>query len=267
MGAVLFGGLKTYADIPFLNENPMFSGVGGCLLVLLFIVIFPRLLGLFFKFALFVIVVLGICHACGLDFDAIVEKLSKSKLSFAIDAVRSPTGPKIKGSVTGLVNGNTFLFNGDVVRLYGIDVPDLKQNCKANGNMSYACGEQALAELDAFLNGKEVVCALGDKDASGVYMATCYVDEEDVAALMVHDGWAVADKKQSQKYVEEEKSAYLRKAGLWNGKFEAPWVWRAKHVNTKQNKTDNQKKSQEGNNKTKELSPLRGIKKLLGMDK
>ena len=121
-----------------------------------------------------------------------------------------------------------------------------------------------MVELNAFLNAGEITCALENKDTSGVRNATCYVDEEDIAALMVHDGWAVADKKQSQKYVEEEKSAYLRKAGLWSGKFEAPWVWRAKHA---KDETVSKKEVFENNKSNKALSPIRGIKKLLGIDK
>jgi hypothetical protein len=46
---------------------------------------------------------------------------------------------------------------------------------------------------------------------------------------MVRSGWAIADKKQSNKYVEEEISAYKRKVGMWEGKFQEPEKWRLKN--------------------------------------
>ena len=277
MGALLFGGLKTYANIPLLNENPMLSGTGSGVVVLMLLFAFPKLIGLFLKFALFSVVVLGLCHAAGLSFDDIVQKLSEANIQQRIEAMQisEPQGDMLIGRAGDVLSGNTFAYNGEIVRLYGIDVPDGGQTCKTQQKMSYACADQAAVELNAILHGKDVKCSLGAKDASGLRMATCYVDGDDIAALMVHDGWAIADKRQTNKYVEEEKSAYLKKTGIWNGYFEEPAKWRAKRAaaEKKAKEADDQikKQAEEKNSSNSSassgISPIRGIKKLFGLDK
>ena len=279
MGALLFGGLKTYATIPLLNENPQISGLGASILILLLLFTFPKMIGFFLKFALFAIVVFGLCRGFGLDFDTIVEKLSNVNISEKIDALKitEPYGNKLVGRAGNVLSGNTFSYNGEIVRLYGIDVPDITQTCKTQQMMSYACGQQSAVELNALIRNKDVECVLGEKDAAGARMATCYVDDEDVAALMVHDGWAIADRGQTDKYVEEERSANkIRQAGLWNGYFEEPSKWRAKKAaadrkaKEAENAINEQAKEQEASSSSsssKGLSPIRGLKKLFGLDK
>ena len=43
---------------------------------------------------------------------------------------------------------------------------------------------------------------------------------------MVHGGWALAYRKYSTDYVEQEQVARKAKAGMWRGEFTAPWEWR-----------------------------------------
>ena len=43
---------------------------------------------------------------------------------------------------------------------------------------------------------------------------------------MVKRGWALAYRKYSKKYVKDEAIAKLNNAGMWAGKFIAPWKWR-----------------------------------------
>ena len=43
---------------------------------------------------------------------------------------------------------------------------------------------------------------------------------------MVRNGFAVAYKKYSKKYLTAEKEARKDELGLWKGKFEMPWDWR-----------------------------------------
>ena len=43
---------------------------------------------------------------------------------------------------------------------------------------------------------------------------------------MVRNGYAVAYKKYSKKYLTAEKEARKDELGLWKGKFEMPWDWR-----------------------------------------
>ena len=45
-------------------------------------------------------------------------------------------------------------------------------------------------------------------------------------SLMVKNGWALAYRKYSLDYIDEEKEAKDKKMGMWTGKFLAPWKWR-----------------------------------------
>ena len=43
---------------------------------------------------------------------------------------------------------------------------------------------------------------------------------------MVKNGWAIAYKKYSKKYVEAEIYAKTNNLGIWEGKFLEPYKWR-----------------------------------------
>ena len=46
---------------------------------------------------------------------------------------------------------------------------------------------------------------------------------------MVRNGYAVAFRKYSKKYILYENEAKKKKIGLWSGTFEMPWDWRKKN--------------------------------------
>ena len=67
------------------------------------------------------------------------------------------------------------------------------------------------------------------KAGKGNYIATCNIGGYDVGAAMTAVGWAVADRRSSAVYIPYEQQARTGQAGLWAGRFVAPWVARAKH--------------------------------------
>ena len=52
------------------------------------------------------------------------------------------------------------------------------------------------------------------------------ITEININEWLVEKGWALAYRKYSKAYVDEEVFAMNNKAGLWQGKFLEPWVWR-----------------------------------------
>ena len=52
---------------------------------------------------------------------------------------------------------------GERYRLHGIDAPELAQECEKDGT-TYACGLEAKEALEAFLEGKEVLCEPIEQD-------------------------------------------------------------------------------------------------------
>ncbi len=49
---------------------------------------------------------------------------------------------------------------------------------------------------------------------------------EDMGAWMVANGLALAYRRYSLDYVDEEAEAYAARRGIWAGQFVKPWEWR-----------------------------------------
>jgi endonuclease YncB( thermonuclease family) len=125
-----------------------------------------------------------------------------------------------------IVDGDTIQIAGVTVRLWGIDAPETKQQCKRSGR-SYACGLEAAAHLRDLVGEQPVACRHRTTDRYGRSVAICRVDGEDIGAEMVLAGWAMAFVRYSSDYVELEAAARSAHRGLWAGPFTAPWEWRA----------------------------------------
>jgi endonuclease YncB( thermonuclease family) len=46
---------------------------------------------------------------------------------------------------------------------------------------------------------------------------------------MVDQGWALAYRRYSMDYVDEENAAASTHRGIWRGSFMPPWEWRRAH--------------------------------------
>ena len=139
-------------------------------------------------------------------------------------AAQTQTTQQISG-IARVIDGDTIEVGGKHIRLNGIDAPESKQTCEANGQ-SYACGEQATEALIVLLGARPVECTENGRDRYQRIIATCYVDSTDLSSWMVEHGWAVAYRKYSLKYVNAEDSARSAKLGIWAGTFEMPENWR-----------------------------------------
>ena len=127
-----------------------------------------------------------------------------------------------KASVT---DGDTIRFGKTRVRLFGIDAPEIKQKCFFN-DKSWNCGIEARKALVNMIGEQKVSCEKKDKDRYGRIIAVCMVGGVNLNALMVRGGWALAYRKYSKDYVDEELIARSGKTGLWKGTFKFPWEWR-----------------------------------------
>ena len=125
-----------------------------------------------------------------------------------------------------IIDGDTIILNSEKIRFYGIDTPEIKQTCTDNYGHTYSCGIRAKLELEKIIGSRKVSCIKKTKDRYKRSISICYVDERDINSLMVKKGWALAYRKYSKKYVKDEAIAKLNNAGMWSGKFIAPWKWR-----------------------------------------
>ena len=140
-------------------------------------------------------------------------------------------GPGLAGQIVGkprAITAGTLDFSSRVVRLYGIDAPEVGQTCRAATGL-WACGQEARwAAINRF-SPHWVTCVEAGRAADGATVAVCYlagVGQHDLGAWLVAHGWALADRRVSQEYVDEEEAAQAARAGMWRGQFLAPGDWR-----------------------------------------
>ncbi|MDX8541998.1 thermonuclease family protein [Mesorhizobium abyssinicae] len=144
-------------------------------------------------------------------------------------------GPKpdpITG-VASVIDGDTIEIHGQRVRFNGIDAPESKQYCDDAKGFEYPCGRRSAEALDSFVAASMPVrCTFVTWDRYHRFVADCRrADGASVAAWMVEQGQALDWPRYSHgAYAAQQAKAKATKVGLWVGKFEAPWDWRASHA-------------------------------------
>lgn len=124
-----------------------------------------------------------------------------------------------------VTDGDTLVVAGRTVRLQGLDAPETRQACTRDGR-DWACGVEATRALRDHIGGRPVSCAGLGTDRFGRTLGRCRVEGQDIGAWMVRQGWAVAYRRYSDRYVPEELWARVHGRGIWAGSFETPEEWR-----------------------------------------
>ncbi len=127
-----------------------------------------------------------------------------------------------------IVDGDTIEIGGTKIRLHGIDAPESKQTCKKADGSDYFCGEMATFALAEIIETHWITCKGETTDRYKRRIAVCYAGPYDINAEMVRRGWALAYRKYSKDYVDEENTASDTRSGVWQGEFKMPWDWRRK---------------------------------------
>ncbi len=137
------------------------------------------------------------------------------------------------GQAVSVIDGDTLEFNGEIIQLYGIDAPELGQLCDDNGK-PWPCGVEAALALRKLVtvSGQELHCSPWQggppqRTADGALIEVCQVGEQDLAQVMLHNGYGVAMPQSFPDYPEAEKDAKEASLGIWHSHFLLPWVWRA----------------------------------------
>ena len=136
-------------------------------------------------------------------------------------------GPAL-ADITGtarVIDGNTLDIAGERIRLHGIDAPESRQTCVANGER-WPCGQRATDALRNKIGDRQITCEELDRDRYERIVAKCVVDGDDLGEWMVLRGWAVAYIYYSYEYTRAEAIAKSRERGIWTSDFEMPWDWR-----------------------------------------
>ncbi len=131
---------------------------------------------------------------------------------------------EITGSAR-VVDGDTLNIQGQSIRLDGIDAFEKRQSCDFYGQ-SWRCGEAATEALRLIIGDAPVTCQSSGLDRYRRHLAICFVGQNDINAQMVQQGWALAYRRYSLRYIVQEQEAQAVQAGAWAGTFETPWDWR-----------------------------------------
>ena len=69
-----------------------------------------------------------------------------------------------------------------------------------------------------------------ERDNYKRYVGECYINNESLSVYMVRNGYAFDYPKYSNgKFKKDQEFAEYYSLGLWNMKFEYPWIWRKKN--------------------------------------
>ena len=135
----------------------------------------------------------------------------------------------IQGDIIGIAmvtDGDTIRINDTRIRFHGIDAPESNQTCLYADGSTWNCGEASTSYLTSIVAGRSLLCEQKDVDRYGRIVAVCSVDRNDLNAMMVDSGMALAYRTYSNDYVDNEASAKSSSKGMWGGKFIEPWKWR-----------------------------------------
>ena len=126
-----------------------------------------------------------------------------------------------------VIDGDTIHIGSKKYRFSGIDTPEMKQTCKKD-NQIVMCGVIARDALVKKINKQQVNCKEEEIDRYKRIVAECFVNNESLSKYLVRNGHAVAYRRYSMKFVEDEDYAKQNKLGLWSMSFDYPWDYRAK---------------------------------------
>ena len=124
-----------------------------------------------------------------------------------------------------VIDGDTIEVHGQRIRLHGIDAPESRQLCRLDGK-PWQCGKGAANALADKIARRRVTCEDLGRDRYKRIIANCTAAGEDMGAWMVSQGLALAYRRYSLDYVDQEADAQAARRGIWAGEFVKPWEWR-----------------------------------------
>ena len=128
-----------------------------------------------------------------------------------------------------ILDGDTVHFVGlaERVRLKGVDAPEAQQLCLDAAGKQYSCGQSSTEALREFIGSRPVRCEGSQRGRYGRLIAVCFgADGTDLNEWLVSQGWALAYRRFSERYIPQEKAARKERRGIWTGRFTKPWQWR-----------------------------------------
>jgi len=124
-----------------------------------------------------------------------------------------------------VTDGDSLEIGSTRIRLFGVDAVEGRQSCTRDGR-DWACGDEAARKLRSLIGDRTVTCTKRDVDDYGRTVAVCRSGTVDLGEEMARSGFAVAYRRYSSDYVDEENAAKAARRGIWAGEFERPDSYR-----------------------------------------
>ena len=144
----------------------------------------------------------------------------------------APLPAPISGRAS-VIDGDTVEIAGQRIRFNGIDAPEARQYCFDEKDFEYPCGRQSAQALDEFLAvSRPMSCNFVSWDQYGRYVGDCTrADGRSVQSWLVQHGLALDwPRYSSGRFAREQDEAAKAQRGVWRGRFDLPWDWRAANV-------------------------------------
>ena len=139
-----------------------------------------------------------------------------TRVSTLLVALLLAMGPAL-AAAPHVTDGDTIRIGDERIRLWGIDAPEMRQDCTMAGG-TINIGRAARDHLEAVIGDREVACERVDTDRYGRTVARCSAGGLDLGAMMVVDGWAWDYPEYSHgAYAAQQVAAEAAGAGLWAG--------------------------------------------------
>jgi endonuclease YncB( thermonuclease family) len=125
------------------------------------------------------------------------------------------------GEAARAIDGDSLRLGGREIRLWGIDAPEMRQQCRVGGK-DQPCGRDARARLVQLLEAGGVTCNGLGEDRHGRLLAVCRAGRVDINRTLVEEGVAF----DYGGYPAEEAAARAQRRGVWAGDVERPRSFR-----------------------------------------
>ncbi|WP_211371242.1 thermonuclease family protein [Paracoccus limosus] len=126
-----------------------------------------------------------------------------------------------------VVDGDTIKIGSIAIRIHGIDATEQSQTCSTRSGQQWNCGEAATGAMADLVRNQVVECVPLDTDAYRRIVARCHAGGLDLGAEMVGRGLAWAYHRYSDAYAGAERVAHAGNKGIWRGKSQPAWDYRA----------------------------------------
>jgi endonuclease YncB( thermonuclease family) len=169
---------------------------------------------------------MGVAGAAGYFGPGLAGKLQPGD---GAQLVASSSAKTIAGRAS-VIDGDTIEIHGERVRFNGVDAPESAQFCADAGGRMYRCGVRSAEALAEWLaSSSPTTCKFVEYDQYGRFVGRCNrADGTSVQRWLVRNGHAMDWPRYSNgAFAKEQSAAEAEKIGIWQGKFQPPWEWRA----------------------------------------